>query len=80
MLAVERKLKVKGTEEEPENKYQDIDLSLKKFEKKLKEGSALEAGKVSAMAAQLASMNQESDKPSIQRSVSRKNRTFLEAC
>ena len=68
---MERKLRVKGFDEETASKYAEIDMSLKQLEKKIKEGGSLEAGKVSAMAAQLANKNQqEAEKTSIQRSVS----------
>lgn len=67
---MERKLRVKGFDEETASKYAEIDMSLKQLEKKIKEGATLEAGKVSAMAAQLANKNQqEAEKSSIQRSV-----------
>ncbi|KAJ1523620.1 hypothetical protein ONE63_001463 [Megalurothrips usitatus] len=70
--AMERKLRVKGFDQETASKYAEIDMSLKQLEKKIKEGSTLEAGKVSAMAAQLANKNQqETDKSTIQRSNSR---------
>ncbi|XP_075230340.1 molecule interacting with CasL isoform X2 [Lycorma delicatula] len=71
--AVERKLKARSGDLAP-NKYSDIDVSLKKLEQKIKEGSVLEQGrnKVSAMAAQLAYKNQqETEKPVIQKSNSR---------
>ncbi|KAK3927176.1 [F-actin]-monooxygenase Mical [Frankliniella fusca] len=70
--AMEKKLRVKGFDEETASKYAEIDISLKQLEKKIKEGGALEAGKVSAMAAQLAYKNQqEAEKVTIQRSNSR---------
>ncbi|XP_034233046.1 F-actin-monooxygenase Mical isoform X4 [Thrips palmi] len=70
--AMERKLRVKGFDEETASKYAEIDMSLKQLEKKIKEGGSLEAGKVSAMAAQLAHKNQqEAEKTNIQRSNSR---------
>lgn len=68
---MEKKLRVKGFDQETASKYAEIDISLKQLEKKIKEGGALEAGKVSAMAAQLANKNQqEAEKVTIQRSVS----------
>lgn len=65
--AVERKLRKKGFDEAAASKYAEIDQGLKKLERKIKEGSVLEQGqrgsnKVSAMAAQLATMNQEPEK------------------
>ncbi|XP_046391004.1 F-actin-monooxygenase MICAL3 isoform X2 [Ischnura elegans] len=57
-MAVERKLMGKAAEQEAQDKYADIDRSLKHYERKLKEGLALEssgprgANKVSAMAEQ----------------------------
>ncbi|XP_052124565.1 F-actin-monooxygenase Mical [Frankliniella occidentalis] len=70
--AMEKKLRVKGFDQETASKYAEIDISLKQLEKKIKEGGALEAGKVSAMAAQLANKNQqEAEKVTIQRSNSR---------
>ena len=71
---MERKLKVKDNGNE-ENKYVEIDVSLKQLERKLKEGTVLEQGqrganKVSAMAAHLSSLSQEAEKPAIQKSVS----------
>ena len=73
--AVKTKLQKKGHDKEAPDKYADVDLSLKHYDKKLKEASLVQMGprgnnKVSAIAEQLAGRNQEPEKPTIQRSVS----------
>lgn len=70
---MERKLLSKGLDQETASRYAEVDMSLKKLEQKLKDGSALEIGqrgsnKVSAMAEQYAPKSD--DKPSIVKSVS----------
>lgn len=62
--------RLKASNEEGGNKFTELDDTLKKIERKLKEGNVLEQGKVSAMAAHLANMNQEPEKPPLQKSVS----------
>ncbi|XP_046997628.1 F-actin-monooxygenase Mical isoform X1 [Schistocerca americana] len=76
--AVKSKLETKTVDREKEknDKYSDVDVTLKLIGKKLKEGNALEAGprgsnKVSAMAEQFAVKTQDAEKPSIQRSNSK---------
>ena len=57
---IERRLRENGEDEATIAKYRDIDASLQRLEKKLKEGSTLETGlrganKVSNLASQLSS-------------------------
>uniref|UniRef100_A0A1B6E0J1 LIM zinc-binding domain-containing protein n=1 Tax=Clastoptera arizonana TaxID=38151 RepID=A0A1B6E0J1_9HEMI len=66
--AMERKLKAKGGDDAVANKYSEIDVNIKQLEKKIKEGNVLEPGKVSALAAHLANMNQKPEKPILQKS------------
>lgn len=56
---MERKLLSKGLDQVTASRYAEVDLTLKKLEQKLKEGSSLDTGqrgsnKVSAMAEQFA--------------------------
>lgn len=74
---MEKKLLGKGFDEESAARYAEIDVTLKRLEKKMKEGSALEMGqrgsnKVSAMAEQFSSKLEpkETTKPNIPKSVS----------
>lgn len=67
---MERKLRVREGEDASTNKYSEIDVNLKQLEKKIKEGNMMEPGKVSALAAHLTNMNQEPEKPALQKSVS----------
>ena len=62
----------KGLDQETASRYAEVDVTLKRLEQKLKEGSALETGqrgsnKVSAMAEQFAPKQEE--KAQIQKSV-----------
>jgi len=58
-------------EEDRNSKHAEIEANLKRIERKMKEGSVPEPGKVSAMAAHLANMNQEPEKPVLQKSNSK---------
>lgn len=59
-LARQTKMEKRGREPtETDSKYADIDSTLKSIDRKIKEGSALGHNKVSAMAEQFASKNQE---------------------
>ncbi|CAG2062307.1 unnamed protein product, partial [Timema podura] len=70
--AVKMKLQKKSAVANPSDKYNDVDVTLKRLDKKIKEGSAIELGpKVSAMAEQFAVRTQEPDKPTLQRSNSK---------
>lgn len=53
---------------EIESKYADIDNTLKTIDRKIKEGNVLGHNKVSAMAEQFSTKNQDSE-PKVQRSV-----------
>lgn len=71
---MERKLLSKGLDQETASRYAEVDLTLKRLEQKLKDGSALETGqrgsnKVSAMAEQFAP-KQDEKSGGIQKSVS----------
>lgn len=65
-----RKLKARDGED-GSSKFSVLDDTLKRIERKMKEGNVMEQGKVSAMAAHLANMNQEPEKPPLQKSVSK---------
>nr|CAD7409127.1 unnamed protein product [Timema cristinae] len=70
--AVKMKLQKKSAVASPSDKYNDVDVTLKRLDKKIKEGSAIELGpKVSVMAEQFAVRTQEPDKPTLQRSNSK---------
>nr|CAD7399985.1 unnamed protein product [Timema poppensis] len=70
--AVKMKLQKKSAVANPSDKYNDVDVTLKRLDKKIKEGSAIELGpKVSVMAEQFAVRTQEPDKPTLQRSNSK---------
>lgn len=76
---MERKLLSKGLDQETASRYAEVDMSLKKLEQKLKDGSTLEIGqrgsnKVSAMAEQFATKSDE--KVPISKSVKFKNIFF----
>jgi len=62
--------KVRRITKEEKSKFHEVDQKLKKYDRKLKEGN-LEQGKVSALAAHLANMNQEPEKPPLQKSNSK---------
>ncbi|KAJ8665000.1 hypothetical protein QAD02_006662 [Eretmocerus hayati] len=64
-LARQTKMEKRGKEEpmETESKYAEIDSTLKNIDRKIREGNVLGHNKVSAMAEQFASKNQETDAP-----------------
>ncbi|BES99796.1 Hypothetical protein NTJ_12613 [Nesidiocoris tenuis] len=59
MTAVQRKLRAKSNKIDENNKYNHIDNTMKSIEKRVKEGFALEQGKVSAMAEHLAKIHRQ---------------------
>lgn len=68
-LARQIKMEKKGRDQKDTNsKYADIDNTLKNIDKKIKEGNALGYNKVSAMAEQFSSKNQDAE-PKVQKSV-----------
>ncbi|XP_046672413.1 F-actin-monooxygenase Mical isoform X4 [Homalodisca vitripennis] len=64
-----RKIQMRDTENG--SKFTELDDTLKRIERKMKEGGVLEQGKVSALAAHLTNMNQEPEKPPLQKSNSK---------
>ncbi|XP_063236489.1 F-actin-monooxygenase Mical isoform X2 [Bacillus rossius redtenbacheri] len=70
--AVKMKLQTKRSDFSPGDKHADVDQALRRVDKKLRDGSALDVGpKVSAMAEQFAVRTQEPEKQSLQRSNSK---------
>lgn len=63
--------------EEKSNKFSELENTMKQLDR-LKEGSIPEKGKVTALAAHLANIHQEPEKPPLQKSVS--NNTLLAFC